>query len=81
MDINDKNDAPMGWRTKMKRAETVDAGITFQGGKGYGGHWTAWNRHRLDPAGKRLTRSKFLPYITNNTIGNHQYRKVGKLYG
>ena len=80
MDINDKNDAPKGWRTKMKLAESVDSGITFQGGNGYGGSWTALNKSRLTPGGERLTRPRFRPHITNNNLGNNQFRNVGKLY-
>ena len=80
MDINDKNDAPKGWRTKMKLAESVDSGITFQGGKGFGSHSIALNKSRLTPGGERLTRPRFRPHITNKNLGNNQFRNVGKLY-
>ena len=78
-------DFPTSWRTKMAFAVEVDKGITWQGGRGYGGHWTAWSKHRLSKGGAHLTRPKFRPYITGNPVGNKNLwraagRQTGKIY-
>ena len=56
------NDTPVNsWRTKMAYAEKVDSGITFQGGKGYGGGGSnAIARERLIGNSINYTRTKSL---------------------
>ena len=67
MDINDKNDAPMGWRNKMNLAEEVDAAITFQGAKGYGGGGSnAIARERLIGNSINYTRPLIRPLLKND---------------
>lgn len=75
-------DAPMGWRTKMALAETVDAGISFHGGLSNG--YIGINRHQDSLRNKNgnNTRPKQIPYLANNlNSGLNAIRVAGRTPG
>ena len=82
MEVNNNMDAPMGWRTKMALAETVDAGISFDGGLSNG--YIGINRHQDSLRNKNgnNTRPKQIPYLANNlNSGLNRIRVAGRTPG
>jgi hypothetical protein len=82
MEVNNNMDAPMGWRSKMALAETVDAGISFTGGLSYG--YIGINRHQDSLRNKNgnNTRPKHIPYLKGNlNSGINRIRIVGRSPG
>ena len=82
MEVNNNMDAPMGWRTKMALAETVDAGISFHGGLSNG--YIGINRHQDSLRNKNgnNTRPKQIPYLANNhNSGLNAIRVAGRTPG
>ena len=76
------NDTPStSWRAKMAHAELVDSGITFQGGKGYGGNSTAWPQKRLIGNAIHFTRPKFRTLIKDLPVGNRNIWSNNPVYG
>lgn len=85
MEVTSNLDAPMGWRSKMAIAETVDSGISFRGGLSAG--YIGVNRYQDSKRNKHTnnTRSKQILYLKqNNNSGLHGIkvagRTVGKIY-
>ena len=70
------------WRFKMEHGEKVDAGITFQGGQGYGGVNDAFAYKRTQTTGgNKLTRVKQRSLIGSSNIGAlTNLRAGGNLY-
>lgn len=76
------NDTPTNsWRAKMAHAEKVDSGITFQGGKGYGGSITAFPQKRLVGNALQFTRPKFRTLIKDVPLGNRNVWSQNAVYG
>jgi hypothetical protein len=63
MEVTSNLDAPAGWRKKMALAETVDAGISFQGGLSTG--FIGINRYQSIQRNKNInnTRVRQIPYL------------------
>ena len=85
MEVTSNLDAPMGWRTRMAIAETVDAGISFRGGLSTG--YIGINRYQDNLRNKftNNTRVKHIPYLkASHNSGMHGIRiagrKAGKIY-
>ena len=70
------------WRFKMEHREKVDAGITFQGGQGYGGANAGFAYKRTQTTGgTKLTRVKQRSLIGSSNIGAlTKLRAGGNLY-
>ena len=76
------NDTPVNsWRAKMLHAEKVDSGISFQGGKGYGGNTTGWPQKRLIGNAIQFTRPKFRTLIKDLPVGNRNVWSKNPVYG
>tara|TARA_B100001063_G_C16552114_1_gene446572 strand:+ start:69 stop:329 length:261 start_codon:yes stop_codon:yes gene_type:complete len=82
MEVTSNLDAPMGWRSRMALAETVDAGISFTGGLSSG--YIGINRYQDQARNKNTnnTRPKQLPYLANNhNSGLNAIRVAGRTAG
>jgi hypothetical protein len=83
MEVTSNLDAPTGWRSKMKMAEVVDAGIDFRNGLSAG--YISINRYQnsvKNANGPNNTRPKQIPYLANNRrSGMNAIRVAGKQTG
>jgi hypothetical protein len=82
MEVTSNLDAPTGWRSKMARAEVVDAGIDFRNGLSAG--YIGINRYQSQARNKNTnhTRPKQIPYLTaTHNSGLNAIRTAGKQAG
>ena len=81
MEVTSNLDAPMGWRSKMKMAEVVDAGIDFRNGLSAG--YISINRYQNSQRGNvNHTRTKHIPYLKANlNSGMNAIRVAGRTSG
>ncbi len=77
MEVTNNLDAPSGWRSKMKMAEVVDAGIDFRNGLSTG--YISINRWQNSKKGNVIhTRAKHVHHLKGNlNSGLNAIRSAG----